>query len=218
MLRDAAVDLIMKRLGNSTDLTLQQDIINEMVLAQETVLEGDILSPWFLVTEESAAVTAVAEERVALPADFILPWEHGFLFRYDVALDDPYIEMQREDWDEIKEGLNFSGTPTHYDIAGAYILMRPLSDEIYPLRMRYVGRGLDLSGVYGDANNIENVWLQHAADWLIGEVGYIIADQYLQQVPAKVKSFQLQAARGRTRVYNLNVAMEETMKVRIRGG
>ena len=61
MLRDAAVDLIMKRLGNSTDLTLRDDIINEMALAQETILEGDILSPWFLITEESDAVNALAE-------------------------------------------------------------------------------------------------------------------------------------------------------------
>lgn len=217
MLRDAAVDLMMKRLGNNSDPTLRNDIINEMVQAQATVLENDILSPWFLVTEESAAVTTIGEERVSLPAGFILPWEHGFLFRYDAALDDPYVEMVREDWDEIKKGLNFSDTPTHYDIAGEYIFMRPLSDAVYPLRMRYVGRGVTLAGVYG-TNNIENVWLKYASDWLIGETGYIIADQYLQMSKGKVESFQLQAARGRDRVYKLNVAMEETLKVRIRGG
>ncbi len=217
MLRDAAVDLIMKRLGNSSDLTLRDDIINEMVNAQDTILEGDILSPWFLVTEETTAVTTLGDERVGLPADFILPWEQGFLFRFDATLPDPYVEMVREDWDEIKEGLNFPGIPTHYDIAGRYILMRPLSDDVYPLRMRYIGRGVSLVGTYG-VNNIENVWLKHAADWFIGEVGYIIADQYLQQPAAKIKSFQLQAARGRTRVHHLNTAMEETLKVRIRGG
>lgn len=216
MLRDAVVDLIMKRNGNNTDTTLRNDIINEMVQVQDTILEGDPMSPWFLLTEETVAQTTVGDERVGLPADFLLPWEYGFLFRYDVTLDDPYIEMQREDWDLIKEALNFAGTPTHYDISGEYIFMRPVPDEIFPLRMRYIGRGETLAGDYG-TNNIENIWLKYASDWYIGEVGAIISEQYLQAVPAKVQVFKDQAVRGRQRVRIKNVAMEEANKRRVIG-
>lgn len=216
MLRDAVVDLIMKRLGNNNDLTLRNDIINEMVQVQDAILEGDPISPWFLLTEESDAQTTVGEERVGLPADFLMPWEYGFLFRYDVELDDPYIEMQREDWDLIKEALNYSDTPTHYDISGEYIFMRPISDEIYPLRMRYIARGVSLVGVYG-TNNIENSWLKYASDWFIGEVGAVIAEQYLQVTSQKVDVFKAQATRGRERVRIKNVAMEESNKRRVIG-
>ena len=215
MLRDIAVDQLMKRLGNFTNEELRNDIINEMATAQETVLEGDVINPWFLVSEESSAETVIGDERVGLPVDFIAPWEFGFLFRYDVALDDPYIEMTREDWDLIKERLNFSDTPTHYDIAGEYIFMRPVADAIYPLRMRYIAKGLTLAGIYGDAQNIENLWLKYASDWLMGETGMIIAEQYLQMSQAKVKEFQTQAIRGRERIRVKNVAMEESNKRRV---
>lgn len=218
MLRDAAVDMLMKRFGNNTDVTLRDDIINEMAEAQATVLEGDVIFPWFLVSEESSAVTVIGDERVGLPADFIAPWEHGFLFRYDVALDDPYIEMSREDWELIKRELNYAGTPTHYDIAGEYIFMRPVSDAVYPLRMRYIARGLTLAGVYGDEQNIENIWLKYASDWLIGETGVVIAEQYLQSRPEKVALFRLQATRGRDRIRLKNIAMEEANKQRVLGG
>jgi len=218
MLRDAAVDLLMKRLGNSTDTTLRDDIINEMVQAQETVLEGDVFHPWFLVSEESQSETIPGDERVLLPSDFITMWEKGRLVRYDVTLDDPYIEMTREDWDAINEHLNYSGKPTYYDIAGQYFLMRPLADAVYPLRFWYIKRGESLAGAYGDtATNIENVWLKHASDWLLGETGMVIAEQYLQYTESKIKPFRTQAARGRARVQVINVEMEEVLIRRVMG-
>jgi len=216
MLRDAVVDLIQKRNGNNTDVTLRDDIIKEMVNIQDTILEGDPMSPWFLVTDETSLATVVGEEKVALPLDFLMPWEYGILFRFDSTLDDPYIEMTREDWDLIKEILNSPGTPTHYDIAGEFFLMRPIADAIYPLRMRYIARGLSLAGNYG-TNNIENIWLKFASDWFIGEVGAVISEQYLQAVPAKVDVFKAQATRGRERVRIKNVAMEESNKRRVIG-
>lgn len=216
MLRDAAVDLIMKRLGNSNDITLQGDIINEMVQAQATVLEGDVLKPWFLVSEEASNATSIGEERVPLPVDFASLWEEIGLYRYDVTLDDPYIEMCRADWEDIKKELNWSDKPTHWDIGGPYLLMRPLADAVYPLRFWYIAKGVSLAGTYGDVvTNIENVWLQWAADWLIGETGSVIAEQYLQMTGARVKTWKDQAIRGRERVRKLNVSMEEALKERI---
>ena len=218
MLRDAAVDLMMKRLGNQTDTTLRDDIINEMVQAQAAMLEGDIFHPWFLVSEEASSQTNLGDERVLLPANFLALWEYGGLYRYDDTLDDPYVEMGRDDWDLIKQELNYSDKPTHWDIGGKYLLMRPLADADYPLRFWYIGRGADLSGTYGDNNNIENVWLKWASDWLIGETGIVIAGQYLQYTKEKVAQWGSQAARGRKRIMDLNVEMEEALKTRIMGG
>lgn len=218
MLRDAAVDLMMKRLGNQNDVSLRDDIIAEMVQAQATVLEGDVFKPWFLVSEEASNTTAIGEERVPLPADFIDFWDEIGLYRYDASLDDPYIEMVRDDWELIKECKNFSDKPTHWDVGGMYLLMRPLADAVYNLRLWYIAKGLDLSGTYGDANNIENDWLKWASDWLIGETGAVIAEQYLQMTDKRVEAWQRQAVRGRERLRTLNVKMEEALKERIRGG
>lgn len=216
MLRDAAVDLMMKRLGNSKDITLRDDIIFELVQAQETVLEGDILKPWFLVSEEASNETAIGEERVPLPVDFASLWEEIGLYRYDDTLDDPYVEMCRADWEDIKAFYNYSEKPTHWDIGGQYLLMRPLANAVYPLRFWYIAKGASLAGTYGDvATNIENVWLEWASDWLMGEAGAIIAGQYLQRTGTRVEVWQNQATRGRERIRKLNVQMEEALKERI---
>ena len=218
MLRDAAVDLIMKRLGNQNDVSLRDDIIAEMVQAQVTVLEGDLFKPWFLVSEEASNMTVIGEERVPLPDDWIDFWDEIGLYRYDSSLDDPYIEMVRDDWSLIKEQLNYSGKPSHWDIGNNYLLMRPLADAAYELRFWYIAKGLTLAGTYGDANNIENDWLKWASDWLIGETGAVIAEQYLQMTEKRVDTWKRQAVRGRERLRQLNVKMEEALKERIRGG
>lgn len=220
MIRDAAVDLLMKRLGNQNDATLRDDIIAEMVQAQETVLEGDVFHPWFLVSEEASNSTAIGEERVPLPVDFIDLWDEIGLYRYDATLSDPYIEMARDDWELIKKQLNYSDTPTHWDIGGSYLLMRPIPDAAYPLRFWYIAREPSLAGTYGEVGggNIENKWLYYASDWMLGEVGAVIAEQYLQMTDNRVNSFKNQAVRGRERTRILNVKMEEALKERIRGG
>ena len=218
MLRDAAVDLMMKRLGNQNDTTLRDDIIAEMVQAQDTVMEGDTWKPWFLLSEESSNATTIGEERVPLPIDFIDLWDEVGLYRYDASLDDPYVEMVRDDWGLIKECKNFSDTPTHWDLAGDYLLLRPLADAAYPLRFWYYAKDTSLAGTYGDANNIENDWLRWASDWMIGETLAVIAEQYLQMTDNRVNSYKAIAVRGRERLRILNVKMEETLKERIRGG
>ena len=218
MTRDEAVDLMMKRLGNWTDTSLRDDIIAEMVQAQETVLEGDVFRPWFLVSEESSIVTTIGDERVALPADFLGLWDFIGLFRYDSTLDDPYVEMNRDDWDDIKSYFNYADKPTHWDIGGNYLLMRPVADAAYPLRFWYIAKGASLAGTYGDAANIENVWLEWASDWLMGETGIVIAEQYLQMRPDAVSRWEKMAQRGRERLRINNVAMEELLKTRIMGG
>lgn len=217
MIRDSAVDLIMKRLGNQNDITLRDDIITEMVQAQETVLEGDVIDPWFMVSEEASNSTTIGEERVPLPLDFADLWEEIGLYRYDAALDDPYVEMSREDWEEIKKCLNYSDKPTHWDIAGQYLLMRPLADAVYPLRLWYIKKGASLAGTYGETGggNIENEWLKHASDWLIGETGAVISEQYLQMTGPRVQTWQAQAVRGRNRLYAANIKMIEALKERI---
>ncbi len=219
MLRDVAVDLLMKRLGNRKDLSLRDDIINEMVYVQENILEGGPFYPFFLISEISDADTTAMEERVQLPTDFLHEWEDGALYYFNPdATKNSWVELTRDDWDLIKASYttNTPGLMTHYDIVGNYFLLAPTPDAAYTLKFRYYAAAASLAGVYGDAANIENVWLDKASDWLIGEVGAIIASQYL--VSQKLQQmFVAQAVRGQKRVSQLDVSMGESNKRRSMG-
>jgi len=218
MLRDAAVDLIMKRLGNRSDVALRDDIINEMVYVQENILEGGPSFPLFLITEISTALATALDERLKLPGDFLREWEDGALYYFDTNdAVNPWKPLIRDDWDAIKAAHTTAtpALPTHYDIAGDYFLLAPTPDQAYTYKFRYYGADATLAGVYG-TNNIENLWLDKASDWLIGETGAIIATQYL--VSNKLhQMFVAQATRGSKRVNDLDISMRESNKSRSMG-
>jgi len=219
MLRDTFIDQLQLRLGRNNDPELQTDIISVMEYVQTQILEVDVITPWFLVSDEyTSLVTSIGNEEVALPADFIQLWEGSNLYRYNSALADPYLEMVRGDWRLVKDKYNTAGPPTHYDIAGANLVMRPVADAEYPLRLRYIQKQATLVGEYGVSNNIENGWLAWAADWFMGEVGVIVAGDIQQQTDSKLKTFAAQRDRGRNRILAKNVSMQEVLKRRIRGG
>lgn len=219
MLRDAAIDLLMNRLGQRTQNSLRDQIIGEMVYVQENTLEGNPTPLWFMLTENSDAPTVANDERVKLPADFILEWENGGLYLQNA--DGTETELIKKDWDMLKAEANSSttsslagtGAPSHYDLAGDYILLRRIPDAIYTIKMRYYGRQTDISGSYGDVNNVENNWLKHASDWFIAEAGVIIATQYLQS-PEMAAKFSTQAQEAHDRLIRKNVAFEESNKIR----
>lgn len=218
MLRDAAVDLLMARLGKRRDTTLKDSIIGEMVFVQETLLEGNATLLWFLLSSTTTVVTVADDESITLPSDFLQEWESGGLYIQNT--DGTEKELIRDDWDIIKSeanvvGSNLSGTakPTHYDLAGDSILLRAIPDAVYSIKFRFYARQTSLTGVYGDAANIENNWLKHASDWLIAETGVIIAGQYLQS-SKMVGVFQTQAQTALDRLIKKNTAFEESNKTR----
>lgn len=215
MLRDAAVDLLMGRLGKRTSAITQQDIINEMVFAQGTILEGNPTLYWFLLSEDSYASTTADDERLALPDDFLQEWEYGALYYIDD--DGNQAEFVRDDYDVIKKRVIGTGRPEYYDIAGDYFFLRKIPDDAYTIWMRYYQKQADISGTYGDGNNIENGWLKWASDLLIAETGIIIAQQYLQS-DTMVKLFIGQKQVAEKRLIDKNTAMQETNKQRFMEG
>lgn len=214
MIRDKAVDLLMGRLGQRTSTVLQQAIIDEMVFAQEVVLEGRSELPWFLLSESATEGTIPNEERVPIPADFLIEWEEGGLYLQES--DGTETLMEREDWDVLKAEPRLEGTgkPTFYDLAGDYYLLRKIPDAVYTLKMRYYQKDASLTGAYGDTSNIENVWLAQASDWLIAETGVIIASQRLQS-EKMANMFMKQSDLARKRVMNKHTARIESNKNRI---
>lgn len=215
MLRDAAVDILMARLGQRKDATTKQSIINEMTQVQENILEGDATLFWFLLTTEQTLFTISGNEAVAIPTDFLQDWEIAGL---SVLEDDgSKTVMKKEDWNVIVDQVIGDGRPYYYDIVGEEILFRLKPDAVYTLYWRYYQRQTDLTGAYGGVGNIENGWLKYASDLFIGEVGLVIAGQYLQS-KTMVGQFKAQADLARARLIKKNTQMEEVMKQRFMEG
>jgi len=214
MLRDAAVDLLMKRLGNRNDTALRDIIISEMEFVQETILEVVFPLPWFLIKSDATLVTVADAEAVAVPTDFIHEWEYGGLSRIDS--DGKPIKLVRQDYDVIRDQKHGSGTPDYYDIVGTNYLLRNTPNEVISLTSWYYGKAATLAGAYG-TNNIENLWMKYASDLVIAETGVIMAANHLQ-APKMAQTFAGQALRARDRLDTRTVAMEEENKQRFMEG
>jgi hypothetical protein len=217
MLRDAAVDLLMRRLGKRTYAPLKDVIISEMSFAQEEILEQSETLPWFLITEQATVSTVIGEERVVLPDDFLQEWDDGALYIIDTS--GGRVELVRDDWDTIKHTYNTlaQDKPRFYDLVGENYLVRPIPNAVYALEMRYYAKGVSLAGVYGDVNNVENLWLKWAGALLIAHTGFLVASEYLQSDKLAAK-FIAQIQGADARLMAMNTAMEETNKQRFMEG
>ena len=66
---DAAVSLVMFRLGNRTEASLREIVTAEMEIVQSDLLTQLDFRPWFLQASAPLA-TVAADETLALPSDF----------------------------------------------------------------------------------------------------------------------------------------------------
>ena len=205
MLRDAAVDIIAKRLGQRTDLT--SDIIAEMQLIQATTLERNgKFFPWFLLSEWSSASTVASEERVALPTDFLCESEE-YPFQI-LDSNGAWQNLTKRAYDYAFEMYPASeALPVLYAVGDDYFYLRPIPDAVYTIRMRYFKRGLSL------ATNIENVWLKWAPDLVIALVGEVMARQYTQN-NALADTFAAKAGTAGEMLYSQHMAREEANRER----
>jgi hypothetical protein len=210
VVRDSAVSLIAARLGNRTDLNAS--IILEMQLVQTDRLEGDgTFRPWFLWTDYTTAFETVSgQEYVDLPADFLVEDMELSMRWYDstISSGNKWRVMRRENLDDTLEyDLGSSdesnppaevASPARYAYRGDRIFMSPTPDAVYPLRLFYYRRAAEI-----DDDNIENEWLKWASDLVIGEVGSVMAGQYIQN-PTLEASFMKQAQAARQRLFLMN--------------
>lgn len=210
MTRDEFVNFIKLRLGNNKDPSLDADILAYADFVQQQELERASFQAWFLLKERAEAPTAVGDNRIALPSDFIAEWEQGSLWRLEDG--DP-IQLIKDDFYAIKGRYTEKGKPVAYDIANDYFLLTPTPDRAYTLRMYYYGSE-PLPSTLGA--NEDNEWLRNAADWLMGVVGETIAGDYLQN-DRMAQRFGVHGKKGRDRVYRETVARTEENKPRSMG-
>ena len=202
MTRDEARDRILERLGKRSVDEYGQAIFYEMDDVQKYELEQDVtLLPWFMITESSSAEFTVNEERLEIPTDFLLEHEDSRLQVYN-STSQKWVPMLKDDWDTIVAKYDDSdpGQPAMYALVNQYFRVRPVPDFAYPVKfLYYAAQELPAQ------SNVENVWLQYAADLLLARVGERMASRHLQDMELATK-FAAEALVARDRLWRQNEA------------
>lgn len=178
MTRDEGVALIKQQLAFRR--TLDSAIVDQLKFAQ-TTLEAAPTKPWFLVSEDSYALTTADEERVAVPGDFLEEVEDArFYYRPDDFPDSDEVELKKEDYDQLKRDFLQvpSGPPQAYALLGDYFRIFPLPDAAYTVRLIYFKPDTTLD------TNVENGWLKHIPMLLLGSALKLIAEGPVRDVQA----------------------------------
>ncbi len=208
---------LQQRLGARTDITTSVMSV-EVNMVQTNILEKAAFKPWFLQKEDTTIVTTINQEWVNQPTDFLEfdpddEWSGvDYLSPTDTSAD-PYHPIIIDDFKVIKARFkdNVVGSPQKAGLVGTRLYLRPIPDLVYGLRWRYYAR--DAAVVY---DTTANLWLTHAADWLMGEVGFVLSSQYTKSTEDAAVFATMRDA-GRRRVYNETIARMEAGKARQQG-
>jgi hypothetical protein len=210
------VTLIKARLANSNDATLDALIITVANVVQERLEQSPQL-PWFLRTDTNVdgtnLSTVASDENVSLPSDYLREdeeQEYG-LFLYDEDAEDPWPGLTRDTYSIIKKSFLGEGTPSHFDIIGTTLYLRKIPNEIFTLRMIYFKSDDAIA-----AGTTENLWMSNASDWIMSEVGLIIASTVVV-IPTIAASFKEEAQRAQRRIKIETTARIEAGAMRMMG-
>jgi hypothetical protein len=202
MLRDAAVSLIAARMGQRTDLNAA--ILLEMALTIQTKLEETaMMTPWFLLYRDGTLLSVVGDDLVSLPSDFIVPAEDRALQVYDAtAL--RWLTLEKMTYEDLDaKHVDAEPTqPTAYAIDGVSLVLRPVPDAAYSLRLRYFRH--DPLTI---ATNIETNWLKYAPDLVIAATCAEVARGQIHDMPL-AQSFSTEILGAWNRVKILNEARQ----------
>jgi hypothetical protein len=168
MTRDEAVIDVQTVLGFKK---VHAEKIIHLFQKYQTELELATVKPWFLLSEDSVFNTTAGENRVPLPSDFLQEYEDGALWYTPTDTLEPEVKLYKEFPDHLQKKYprTASGFPTSYALIGKYFVMYPTPAEAYPIRMRYYAKAELLS------TDIENAWLRHVPNLLIGRAGAELA-------------------------------------------
>lgn len=215
---DDFLTTLQRRLGQRTDITAAM-VLLEAEMLRSTVLEKATFKPWFLQAENSSITTTVDQEYVSRPTDFLHfdeedDWCQVAYNDPDDTSNDPWVPLVLDDWNVIK--AYYRAEATGKPIKGALVFnrlyLRPIPNAVLTLRFRYYKTDSAFDFTVSSAN----LWLTNAADWVMGEVGFVLASQYTRDAEV-TGSFDLMRTEGRRRVYNETVARLEAGKMRSMG-
>ena len=212
MLRDAAVSRIQRILHFRSDKSTE--IVEELQNAQ-TYYEKRPNLPWFLLTTIQDLATVATVETVALPSSpvFLREYDEDALFYFNSAATadaDKWTELAKDDLDFLRETYPGSGAPKAYALVNENFYIFPTPDAAYTLKFIYYAEDTKLD------TNVENEWLKHYPDLLIGYAGRMIAPP-LSDAEAKAQFVEMETE-ARALLQAEIEAREHTNREYIMGG
>lgn len=209
MIRDDAIAILKRRLGNRTDL---DDAILQELKLQQVQLEHQPSLPWFLLSEISTATLETGDDRLALPVDFLRePEEESALWLYlpDTPNGNPWLPLAKESFDSVRARAEGPTRPRFYSISGDYFRILPAADKDYTVKMMYFAKAQTLDV------NVENRWLKHSPAILIAQTGVALAGFYNMQPQLTTFAAELQTAKAQLAAEN--TARQEANRTRMMG-
>lgn len=187
MTRSEAVALVKQVLGFQTNR--DATIVTNMQL-QQSKLELMPTKPWFLLSTPQDLTTTANVAYVAVPTDFLCDNDEGGMWYYDSTADAGYelTEMKKDDYDVLVENYRGSttGIPEAYALMGERLYLFPTPDAAYTLKYIYYKKAALL------ASDVENEWLQHIPELLIGKTGAMMAASLRDFEALKVFNLMIQ--------------------------
>lgn len=209
MTRDQAVAQMKLMLGFRQTLTTE--CVTQLQLTQEQ-LETDATLPWFLKKNAASAILTVpGDPYIAKPPDFIREWDEDPFYLVFENEDGVYnVNLVKDSESFLRARYSDREAPAGYvEFADKWKLV-PTPTLEYTINYSYYGRGLPLT------TNIENVWLKHNSDIMIGRAGLIIATGLRDKTAMEI--FGALAAAGTEKLNSASTAQDEAGARRVIGG
>lgn len=209
MIKSSIVSSIKARLGNRTDTNLDTLIDSELDIAQWNGEHLGDFTPWFLLSEDSTASTSANESRIPEPTDFLAAYEEGALWYVDA--DDLDNELEKNDLDKLRALYRdvSAGEPEAYAHVGTQFILFPEPDDAYTLKIVYYQSDTLPSDT---ADGGENLWMKHAATYLLNSAGAKVA-AYIKDAEAAAM-FASEAQTALEQLYKRHVVMAEANRTR----
>lgn len=208
------LDLLMKQLGNRKDPEFRATCLQQMTVIQQN-LEGMASLPWFLISEEATTETIPGERRLLLPADFIREVDEQPMTVDLVPENEDDVKIYRFGYDEAfnEIGPAATGQPKYYAIRGNYILLFPIPDDVYTIR---IGGYYARQAPPTDNISSENQWFRWASDLIMAHTGMVMASLHIKD-REKAQDFNVLQQTAIMRLEREQTAREEANRDRRMG-
>lgn len=201
MLRDDAVIRITDGLGFRSNLTAKA--ILRLQEAQRDLEMGKTL-PWFLQKVDQALTLSSGNPTVTIPTDFIR-FVDDELIRYTPSGATKQFVIPRKRFDEAMfqygSSATAAGAPQVFARRSLTFFFFPYPDTTYNLTWSYFAKAALLT------TNVENLWLQYAPEYIIGEAGLRLARDARDEKAIKIFS-DMQAA-GKVALFGEEIQVEQ---------
>jgi hypothetical protein len=170
--------------------------------AQRDLESGKTLPP-FLIQQDATLLLTAGEHTVAIPEGFIREVDDELPHYVVNERIVPQFLQRKRYQDAVVANMRAERAgPKIYVVRRGVLDFINVADRSYTLIWSYYKKAVVLD------SNVENVWLRDAAEWLIGESGWRIAQDLRDQAAAQI--FDGIRTRGRAAVFGEIVAAEES--------